>query len=208
MRLVLIGPPASGKGTQGQRLAQLRGWSYLSTGSLLRSQVREQTPEGVLADSFLQKGQYVPDELIFPMVDRWLQQHPDQWILDGFPRTLKQAEGFAGLLEKRNSPLAAAILLDVDFETLLQRMISRVECDRCGKTSNESNNPIGSQCVACDGSFRERADDEVENFKSRYQQFQKHTSPVIDFYERNGLLKRIDARGSADDVFFQVNALF
>jgi len=200
MRFVLIGPPASGKGTQGHRLAGDLALSYLSTGYLLRSQIREKTPEGLEADVFLKNGQYVPDTLIFPMVERWLDKHQDNWIIDGFPRTLSQAEGFDKLLGRTGGSLNRAIALEASFDTLAARVSKRVQCPNCSAVSSQVNDPAGSLCK-CGGLFRVRFDDDLENFRSRHQQFERFTLPVVDFYRKSGRLKRIDASGSADDVF-------
>lgn len=177
MRIILIGPPGAGKGTQCQRLAGLLGVPHLSTGEMLRAAVREGTPVGLQASRYMTHGQLVPDPLIVGMVSGRLQE-PDcrqGCLLDGFPRTLPQAATLDDLLERRAMSVDGVIELAVPRDELVRRMLAR-----------------------------KRADDDPEVFARRITSFEEQTAPLLDYYHRQGKLASIDGLGNADEIFERV----
>lgn len=196
-RIVLLGPPGSGKGTQGKRLAGALGISYLSTGALLRGEVERGTAIGLEADTYLQRGMYVPDELMSPLVAAWLERTRDGWLLDGFPRTLVQKT----FLDQARVAPECAVGLDVPEEELLRRITSRLECLVCHQVLTKGSVSEGDACPACGkGMLTAREDDAVENFRKRLASFRSLTVPVLDAYRADGILVSCDGTGSPDEV--------
>jgi adenylate kinase len=179
MRIILIGPPGAGKGTQCQRLIEMLRVPHLSTGEMLREEVKAKTPAGVEAARFMDRGQLVPDPIILGMVSRRLSEPDcrDGCLLDGFPRTLPQAEILDDLLERRAMSVDGVIELAVPRDELVRRMLAR-----------------------------KRADDDPEIFAKRIESFEVQTAPLLDYYARQGKLASIDGLGSADEIFERVRA--
>ncbi len=202
MRVVLLGPPASGKGTHGRRLASALGLEYLSTGALLRENMEERTPLGKAAQPILDRGGYIPDELMCPVIGEWLEKHPDSagWVLDGFPRSLPQAEYLDLTLSNKGLALDAAIALEAPFEILLERIRNRVECPECRWSGQKSQLSSESACPTCGHQAGPRADDGEANFRNRYSEFTQLTIPVIDHYRNMGRLLSIPATAPKDEV--------
>jgi adenylate kinase len=192
MFIVLLGPPASGKGTQGRALADSLGLSYLSTGALLRGAVEDGSELGKKAQPILDRGEYLPDELMCSIMVEWLASHASGWVLDGFPRTLDQAHFLQNWLAGRDESLDVAILLEVGIEELLRRIRGRVECGNCGWTGQRTQLNDGL-CPKCGGHAEPRDDDNEQNFRSRHAEFESRTRPVADFYQSSGVLRRFDA---------------
>ncbi len=188
LRVVLLGPPASGKGTQGRRLAERFGLAYLSTGALLREAMEAGTGLGKQAEPILGRGGYLPDDLMCPILADWLSCHPGGWVLDGFPRSLRQAGFLDEWLAGHDLKIDAAISLEVPFDDLIIRIRERVECPDCRWSGQQSQLTGGNQCPACGQSAGPRADDCEENFRSRHAEFVSLTQPVIGHYQRLGLL--------------------
>jgi adenylate kinase len=208
LRIVLIGPPASGKGTQGRRLAAELGLNYLSTGALLREQVEQGSPLGKLAEPILARGEYLPDELMCSIVGDWLSRQTDGWVSDGFPRSLPQAKYLAEWLGSRGMQLDAAISLEAPFEVLLTRIESRVECPGCRWSGRLPQLRSGRQCPECDTPASRRADDSEENFRCRYASFVTLTQPILDFYREAGVLSPCEAMAPQDEVAARLLRLF
>lgn len=200
MNVVLLGPPASGKGTQGRELAKALSVPYLSTGALLREHVENATDLGQKAKPILDEGQYLPDALMFPIVADWLRSRNDGWVLDGFPRSLAQAGFLDGWLEAQGGKLAAALLLDVPFEVLRERIVGRMECPKCRWSGQRESLPDSLACPVCGNRTTPRADDSLENFTSRFREFEQWTIPVSRFYQDKGILKKIDATDERETV--------
>lgn len=200
-RIVLLGPPASGKGTQSHRISELLNIPHLSTGNILRKEVENGTPTGLEAQKYLDKGAYVPDELILSMVQAWLSERPDGWLLDGFPRTLAQAEALQDLDGVGKPTLVLG--LEVPKEALVSRMEGRRECADCGKTVSlkEGDEEI---CSDCGGKLVKRSDDVLDSFLVRYANYEELTMPLFDFYAEKGILERIDGTVAPDAVFAQI----
>lgn len=198
-RVILLGPPASGKGTQGRRLAESLGLGYLSTGALLREEVESGTDLGVLAKPILDRGEYLPDDLMCRIIGEWLVRQHGGWVLDGFPRSVPQAEFLDRHLALAGQALAAAISLEVPKAQLLERMRGRVECPEC-RWSGQILQAPGRECPVCKTPVLARADDHEENFLSRHAEFERLTRPVITHYAALGLLFECDATAAPDDV--------
>ena len=213
---MLLGPPASGKGTQGRRLAASLDLAYLSTGALLREQVEAATALGKQAQPILARGEYLPDELMCPFLADWLTRHPAGWVLDGFPRSLPQAVFLDQWLAKRNLTLDAAVSLEVPFSELVARIRGRVECPSCrwsgqreelmpsAKTEGDGQNARATVarvfCPDCRQPAGPRADDSEENFRCRHAEFVSLTQPVIEHYRRLNLLSPCDATAPEAEV--------
>ncbi len=199
-RLILLGPPASGKGTQGRRLAASFGLGYLSTGALLREHVEQGTELGKKAQPILARGEYLPDDLMCPILADWLSKQTGGWVLDGFPRSLPQAVFLDDWLEKRDLTLDAAVSLEVPFSELIARIRDRVECPACRWSGQKHQLTKEKNCPVCHLPASPRADDSEENFRSRHAEFLSLTQPVIDHYRAAGLLSACDATAPQDEV--------
>lgn len=204
LQLILLGPPASGKGTQGRRLAEHLGLAYVSTGALLRHAVAQGTPEGKEAEPILAVGGYVSDDLMFRIMRPWLEAHQDGWVLDGFPRTLGQDDFLRRWLAERNDALEAAIALEVPKSELVRRIENRVECPACGWTGQRHQLVDGGLCPKCGALAAARSDDSLENFLSRFDEFERHALPVIGRYAGERRLVTVDATAPIDEVSAQL----
>ncbi len=205
MRLVLLGAPGSGKGTQAQRLQARNGVPQVSTGDLLREAVAAGTELGRAAKAVMDAGQLVDDRIMLGIIRERLAR-PDAvrgFILDGFPRTIVQADGLAALLEEISQPIDAVILFDIDPEVLRKRLEGRRSCRRCGRVFHVETNPprAGDRCT--DGEphdLFQRPDDNDETVRRRLAVYRERTQPLIDYYAKKGLLRHIDADGTLDEV--------
>lgn len=205
MRIILLGAPGSGKGTQAQRLVQQYGIPQVSTGDLLREAVANGTELGMQAKAAMDAGELVSDEIVLGMIRERLAQ-PDAaggFILDGFPRNLAQAEALDGLLNELGAPLDAAVLMDVDFDVLLKRLTGRRTCGECGRVYNVYYFPPSAEgvCDACGGALVHRADDNEETITQRLKVYEAQTSPLVSFYEGRSKLRVVPAEGEIDAVY-------
>jgi adenylate kinase len=204
LRIVLLGPPASGKGTQGRRLAENLNLGYLSTGAVLREQVENQTELGKTAKPFLDRGQYLPDDLMCRIIADWLGKQTGGWVLDGFPRSLPQAVFLDEWLAQHDLAIDCALSLKVPFEVLLERISQRVECPDCRWTGQLRQLHEGKHCPVCGHAAQSRADDNEENFRKRYQEFEKLTLPVIEHYRDQNRLFACEATAPQDEVALKI----
>ncbi|RLF16922.1 MAG: adenylate kinase [Thermoprotei archaeon] len=208
MRLIIFGPPGAGKGTQAQLLANKFGIPQIATGDILREAVKEGTDLGKMAKTYMDRGQLVPDEVVIGIVEERLRR-PDcakGFILDGFPRTVKQAEALENMLKKLGVKLDAVVNLEVDEEEVVKRITLRRTCRNCGAVYHLVFNPPKKEdvCDRCGGPLYQREDDREETVRNRLKVYRKQTEPVLKFYEARGLLRNINGNLSIDQVFQEV----
>ena len=206
-RLVLLGPPASGKGTQAELIQNRFGIPTTSTGAILRKQAKERTSLGLEAEKIISKGGLAPDSLVMQVVEEWLETHPDAFLFDGFPRTVEQAKGSDAILQERQRPLDLAIALEVSVETIRTRMALRLVCANCGKVVSMGRHVQSSRdpCPNCGGSLEKRSDDNHEALERRLEAYWAKTVPVYKYY--GSLLIEIDAGRDAEAVFADIGRL-
>ena len=200
LRVALLGPPGSGKGTQGRRLAESLGINYLGTGALLRQQMAAGTDLGKQAFPILARGEYLPDDLMCPILADWLCHQSGGWVLDGFPRSLQQAVFLDHWLARRDLRLDAAVSLELSLDEILSRIAHRIECMGCHWTGHRGLLSLARRCPVCSGPTDRRADDDEKNFRSRHAEFISLTQPVIEHYRQSSLLYSCDASPSQDQV--------
>lgn len=206
MDLVLLGPPGVGKGTQGRRLASDRGWALISTGEILRDAIARGTPLGVEARKLIDQGLLVPDQVMIGLVrERTLE--PDArkgFVLDGFPRTIPQANALDAFLQERGRPLRMVVALTAPDEELVRRLSARWECPVCRRVYNATSAP-SKDGRHCDDhpqtALHQRADDTVETVKRRLEVYRNQTAPLVDHYRAQGKLQEVDGTGPLDVVY-------
>ena len=210
MRLVLLGAPGSGKGTQAALLKERLGRAHVSTGDIFRKNLKEETPLGILARSYMDKGALVPDEVVLKMVSGRLLE-PDMkagFLLDGFPRTIAQAEFLESFLAERGQALDAVILFDIGDEALVRRLSNRRTCRSCGAIFNLLTlDGDGHSCPACSGELYQRDDDEESVIRNRLKVFHDQTQPLIDWYGKKGLLSAVDASQAPEAAYGDIAAI-
>jgi adenylate kinase len=211
MRIVLLGAPGSGKGTQAKRLEADRNIPQISTGDMLRAAVAAGTRFGQQAGDIMEAGQLVSDDIMLGIISERLAEPDAQegFILDGFPRTENQALDLEDLLDQLGKPLDAAVLMEVDFDILLKRLTGRRTCSLTGKLLNiyfSSQEELDS-CTNAGGELIQRDDDNEETIKSRLDVYRRQTEPLVDYYRSREKLKIVDADGSIDDVYERLLAI-
>jgi adenylate kinase len=207
MRIVLLGGPGSGKGTQAKKLTEKYGIPQISTGDIFRAAVKEGTPMGSKAKEYMDKGELVPDDVVVGVVEERLVK-PDLengYMLDGFPRTLPQAEALDKIMEKTGKKIDHAVLVDVPDGELMKRLTGRRTCRNsdCGKMYHVMFNPPKKEgiCDACGSELYQRADDSEATIRERLNVYADQTAPLIDYYDKKGLLRRIQGVGDINDIF-------
>ncbi len=204
MRIVLLGAPGSGKGTQAKLLIEKRRVPHISTGDMLRAAVASGTRFGLKAKSIMEAGNLVPDDVMLGIIAERLAQPDaaDGFILDGFPRTRQQAMDLEELLDQLGAPLDAAILMDVDFDILMKRLTGRRTCSATGKLLNVYFSPKAEleACKAAGGELLQRDDDNEETIARRLDVYRENTEPVVEYYRKRGKLRVVDAEGTVDAV--------
>lgn len=204
MRLVLVGPPGAGKGTQAQFLASHYAIPHISTGDIFRANLKEGTPLGIEARSFMDRGDLVPDSVTNEMVRDRLGKADvaNGFLLDGFPRNVAQAEVLRAILAEKRTPLNAALELSVDTAEIILRLSGRRVCRNCGKVwhieFDKTSDP--QKCDICQGELYQREDDKEEVITRRLEVYQEQTAPIISFYRTEGLLITISATGSVSEI--------
>ena len=205
MRIVLLGAPGSGKGTQAKKLMADKNIPQVSTGDMLREAVAEGTRFGRKAKSIMEAGNLVPDEVVLGIISERLARPDaqDGFILDGFPRTTQQALDLEELLDQMGTPLDSAVLMDVDFDILMKRLTGRRTCSLTGKLLNVyySSQEELDECTNAGGELIQREDDNEETIRNRLDVYRENTEPLIAFYRKRGKLVTINAEGSIDEVY-------
>jgi len=211
MNIVLLGAPGAGKGTQAEKIIETFGLAHVSTGDILRAAVKAGTPLGVEAKRYMDAGELVPDLVVIGLVKARISE-PDAakgFILDGFPRTVGQAEALDRALGEMGVSLDAVISIDVDRDVIVRRLTSRYTCRECGKIYNVLASPPAREgiCDACGGELYQRDDDNELTVRARLNTFDSATAPLVDYYRSKGLLKEIDGDRPVDTVFADVRAI-
>ncbi|MCZ6809608.1 MAG: adenylate kinase [Proteobacteria bacterium] len=205
MRIVLLGAPGSGKGTQAKKLMADRNIPQISTGDILRAAVAAGTRFGQQAKAVMDAGNLVSDDIMLGIISERLAEADaaDGFILDGFPRTRQQALDLEELLDQMGTPLNAAVLMDVDFEILMKRLTGRRTCSVTGKLLNVYFSPQEEldECTNAGGELIQREDDNEKTIGNRLDVYRQQTEPLVDFYEKRDKLKKVDADGSIDEVY-------
>ena len=208
MRLIIFGPPGSGKGTHSERMSEVYGICHISTGDLLREHVKKGTELGRMVSKFLERGEYVPDELVNDIVKEKLKtdECKDGFVLDGYPRTLAQAEALSLILKELGTELDLAIYLDTSEEEVVKRLSARRVCPRCNAIYNIHTNPPKKDelCDLCNEALSTREDDRPEVIRNRLKVYKKQTEPILDRYAKEGKLVRVDGNGSIEEVFRRI----
>lgn len=206
MRLIFLGPPGAGKGTQSRLLTKRFGARHISTGDILREHRVAGTELGKLAEGFMRRGELLPDELILKMIEGEIEKSPRGFIMDGFPRTVAQAEAFDALMERTGLHLDGVVLFDVDRDTLVTRLTSRWTNPLTGRSYNAiTNPPPGPGMRDEDGTeLIQREDDKAETVRKRLDVYQEQTEPLVNYYSKRGKLVRVDGLAPVEDVTRQI----
>lgn len=211
MIIVLLGPPGSGKGTQAKMLTAKIGITHISMGDILRDAVAKKTPIGVEAEGYLAAGKLVPDSVTIKITGDRIKQ-PDcvnGFLLDGFPRTMQQAEALAHLLAEEKRGIDKVVYVSVPLELVVERLTGRLSCPKDGSVYHVKYNPpkIGNKCDVCGGELVSRKDDQKEVISNRFTVYEKQTKPLIDYYRAQGKLFKVDGSRSPEMVFEEIKKL-
>ena len=210
MNLILFGPPGAGKGTQAKKLVDFYGIPQVSTGDILRANVREGTELGLAAKTYMDKGELVPDEVLIGIIKNRLKEADckNGFILDGYPRTIPQADALNGILEELEKPIDVVLNLEVQDEELVERISGRLMCS-CGASYHRTFNPPKKEgiCDVCGAKVYQRADDSAEAVRNRLAVYKKQTQPLIDYYRKKGVLMTLDGSKDINEVFEDIKGI-
>ncbi len=205
MRIVLLGCPGVGKGTQAKLIALRKGVRQIATGDILRQEVEQGTELGLLAQEYMDRGDLVPDEIIINMMQTHLQAADEVggFLLDGFPRTVEQARALDQYLVSTGKSLDHVIALSAPDEVVVHRLSGRLTCNNCGGTYHETNRQPRNfgTCDVCGGRLQIRSDDDPEAVRTRLQVYAERSAPLLDYYRSQGLLRDVDASGEVEEVY-------
>lgn len=211
MKIIMLGAPGAGKGTQAKKIAEKYGIPHISTGDIFRANIKNGTELGKKAKTYMDKGELVPDELVVDLVvDRVAQDDArGGYVLDGFPRTIPQAEALDAALAKIGEKMDYAINVEVPDENIINRMSGRRACVSCGGTYHIKYNPTKTEgiCDACGGQLILRDDDQPETVKNRLSVYHEQTQPLIDYYAKQGIMREVDGTQDMEDVFHAIIAI-
>ena len=212
MNIILLAPPAAGKGTQAELLKENYQLNHISTGNLLREASQEESEFGNQIKSMMESGSLVSDDIVLEVLEHYLDQVDcSHLLLDGFPRNLYQAEKLEEILKNRNSQIDYVIELDVSSDILLDRITGRRLCKSCGKSYNMNINSLKPKidgiCDSCGGELFTRSDDNQETFQVRYQEYFEKTQPLIQYYKNQGKLYVVDGSSSKEEIFRQIQTI-
>ncbi|HEX7228195.1 MAG TPA: adenylate kinase [Candidatus Binatia bacterium] len=204
VRVVLLGPPGAGKGTQAKLLRDRFEACQISTGDILRKAVADKTPLGREAEGYLNRGELVPDDVIVRLVGERLKQTDcaKGFVLDGFPRTLPQAQSLEGILKEMALPLDGVLSIQVPHDVIVQRLAGRRNCQNCGALYHVNFDPPrnGETCDRCDGRLQQRDDDREETITTRLRVYESQTAPLASYYRERGNLREINGVGKVEDI--------
>jgi len=210
-RFILLGPPGSGKGTQAERLTAQYGMPQISTGEIFRYNISNETELGKKVKEYVSSGALVPDELVVDLVlDRLTQDDAKAgWLLDGFPRTIPQADAFTANLKETGSAIDRVLYITVPADVLIKRITGRQVCEACGKTYNINSFPTKTPgvCDACGGKVATRADDTEETARNRIEVYEEQTQPLVEYYRNAGLLTEFDGTEPVDETYAKIEAV-
>lgn len=205
MKIVLLGPPGAGKGTQAKSISNRYSIPHISTGDIFRKNISEETPLGIEAKKYIDNGQLVPDQVTIDMVNDRLtwDDCKNGYLLDGFPRTVTQAEALQEFLISRGESLDTALLIEVPMDFILERMTGRRVCPSCGASYHVKFNPstIDGVCDVCGSDIVQRKDDVEDTVRERLDVYERQTQPLIDFYKEKNLLSTVDGTKAINEVF-------
>lgn len=211
MNLILMGPPGAGKGTQARRIAERYGIPQLSTGDMLRAAVKAGSAVGLQAKAAMESGSLVTDDVVVGIIADRIQEADcvQGFILDGFPRTVAQAEALEVMLRERSLKIDHVIDVTADSEALVDRIVGRRTCAQCGEGYHVTNKPTAQAgvCDKCGGTLTQRADDNEATVRNRLSVYQAQTSPLIDFYQARGQFKAVDGMAEMDTVYANLCAI-
>lgn len=209
MRIILLGTPGGGKGTQAKLICEHFDIPHISTGDIFRRKIKEGTPEGKEISEYTGKGQLVPDRLTIALVEERLKKDDcnQGFLLDGFPRDEKQAEALDLIMNKKNEQINFVFLIDVPKEIILDRILGRRVCPKCGESYHIKYNPpkVAGKCDVCETALIHRADDQEEIILDRLAIYNQTTAPILKFYEKKGILHEIKGDGGIQDIFAQIS---
>jgi len=209
MNLILLGAPGSGKGTQAKFLVQKYSIPQISTGDILREEVKSGTVLGLKAKEYMDKGQLVPDEVVVGMVEERVKKGDctTGFILDGFPRTVAQADALEGTLQRMKKALSRVILVNVDEDELVKRLTGRRVCEKCGAGYHVIFDPPKQEgvCDKCQGKLYQRDDDKESTIRNRLKVYNNQTAPLIEYYQKKQLLSVVDGMGSIEEIFGRIS---
>ena len=209
MNLILLGPPGSGKGTQAEQLLNAYGLVQLSTGDMLRAEVKSGSNLGQKAQEIIDSGELVPDDLMIAMISVRIDQEKksEGIILDGFPRTTEQAKALDAMLEEKDLRINHVILLEVDEEEIIERLSGRFSCSKCGKGYHDNFAPPNDDgtCEKCGSTeFTRRSDDNPQTVRIRLSAYKEQTAPILPYYSEKGSLKIVNGMAAVDEVFSEI----